>query len=382
MKTLFRWTALFIVPMLVMALLATIGAAADAHAAVTNVALNVHHLVLPVMGATVGSNLLTLTDWAKRRDPSGKTATVTELLNQTNAMLDDMLWRPGNLTTGHRVTVRTGLPAVVWRLLNAGVPAGKSTTAQIDEQCGSLEARGQVDKDLAELEDDLAGFRLSEAEPFMESMNQEMQQTVLYGNSSVSPEEFTGLATRYSSLSAKNAQNIINAAGAGGDNTSIYLIGWGEPVHGIFPKGSIAGLVHQDLGEGDAFDANNNRFRAYMDRWNWKAGIALKDWRYVVRICNIDVSNLVADAGAQADLIKLMSRAIDRIPSPGRVKLAFYAGRTVKSMLRVQAMNKSQNALAVQEGLTQFGKPGSDLTFLGIPVRTCDQILETEAAVA
>ena len=35
-----------------------------------------------------------------------------------------------------------------------------------------------------------------------------------------------------------------------------------------------------------------DRMRALQERWQWKAGIALKDWRYVVRICNIDVSNL------------------------------------------------------------------------------------------
>lgn len=376
MKNLLKWTGIFALSVLALLLVST---PATAHAAV--VTINVHSLGFGFMGITVGSNLLTLTDWAKRRDPSGKTATIIELLNQTNAMLDDMLWRPGNLTTGHRVTVRTGLPTAIWRLLNAGVPTSKSTTAQIDEMCGSLEARGQVDKDLAELEDDLAAFRLSEAEPFMEAMNQQMQQVVLYGNASVSPEQFTGFATRYSSLSAKNGQNILSGGGVGADNTSIWLIGWGDPIHGIFPKASQAGLVHQDLQEGDAFDANNNRFRAYLDRWNWKAGIALKDWRFAVRIPNIDVSNLVGEAG-NADIVKLMSRAIDRIPAPGRVKLVFYASRTVKSMLRVQALNKSQNVLSVNAALTQFGQPGGDLTFLGIPVRTCDQILETEAVVS
>ena len=85
--------------------------------------------------ATIGANALTLADWAKRLDPQGKVPSIVELLAQTNEILQDMLWVEGNLPTGHRTTVRTGLPTVAWRLLNNGVQPSKSTTAQIDEQC-------------------------------------------------------------------------------------------------------------------------------------------------------------------------------------------------------------------------------------------------------
>jgi hypothetical protein len=89
--------------------------------------------------------------------------------------------------------------------------------------------------------------------------------------------------------SAANGQNIIDAGGTGSVNTSVWLVVWGEKtVFGIFPKGSKAGLFHEDLGLIDAFDANNNRYRAYADHWQWKNGLVVKDWRYVVRICNVD----------------------------------------------------------------------------------------------
>ena len=87
----------------------------------------------------------------KRLDPDGDVPLIAELLNQTNEILDDMQWKEGNLPTGHRITMRTGLPTVAWRLLNNGITPSKSTTAQIDEQCGMLEAWSEVDKDLAEL---------------------------------------------------------------------------------------------------------------------------------------------------------------------------------------------------------------------------------------
>src|SRR6185312_14940930 len=101
---------------------------------------------------------LNLIDWAKRQDPNGKTATIVELLSQTNDIMDDMTFIEGNLATGHRTTVRTGLPAVAWRKLNGGILPSKSTTAQLDEAAGMLEAWSEVDKDLAELNGDVSAF--------------------------------------------------------------------------------------------------------------------------------------------------------------------------------------------------------------------------------
>jgi len=67
--------------------------------------------------ALLNSNVFTLADWAKRLDPAGETVTtdIVELLAQSNPVLEDMLFMEGNLPTGHRTTVRTGLPSVAWR---------------------------------------------------------------------------------------------------------------------------------------------------------------------------------------------------------------------------------------------------------------------------
>src|SRR5574343_52982 len=119
--------------------------------------------------AALSTGALTLADWAKRLDPDGKVPMIVELLEQTNDILTDMRWIEGNLPTGHRTTVRTGLPAVAWRLLNQGITPSKSTTAQIDEQCGMLEEWSEVDKHLALLNGNTAAFRLSEGLAFIEA---------------------------------------------------------------------------------------------------------------------------------------------------------------------------------------------------------------------
>jgi len=332
--------------------------------------------------ATLGTNVLTLADWAKRLDPDGKVPMIVELLEQTNEVLMDMMWIEGNLPTGHRTTVRTGLPTVAWRLLNQGIQPSKSTTTQIDEAVGIMEAWSEVDKDLAELNGNTASFRLSEAQAFIEAMNQEMVQTLFYGNSSTAPEEFTGLSIRYSDTTATNGQNIISGGGSGSDNSSIWLVVWGaNTFHGIFPKGSLAGLQHDDLGL-DTVETTSGiagaRMRAYRDRFQWKVGIALRDWRYVVRIPNIDISNLVSKTSA-ADLIELMIRAIHRVPTLGPGKACFYMNRTVFQMLDIQRRDDAQaggqlNYQVIDGVMVPF--------FRGIPIRRVDQLVETEATVS
>lgn len=332
--------------------------------------------------SALSAGALTIVDWAKRLDPDGKTPMIAELLAQSNEILDDMLFIEGNLPTGHRTTVRTGLPTVAWRLLNQGVATSKSTTAQIDEQCGTLEAWSEVDEKLAKLNGNVKSFRLSEATAFVEAMNQEMAGTIFLGNSGLAPEEFTGFGPRYSSLTATNGQNVISAGGSGSDNSSIWLIGWAaDKIAGIFPKGSKAGLTHEDYGlqtvEVTA-GVGGTRMRAYQDRWVWDCGIAVRDWRYAVRICNIDISNLVAGSSA-ADLIEKMIMATYRIPNLKGCRPAFYMNRTCMEFLDIQR----RDAVMAGGGLTFETVDGKRQgTFRGIPLRLVDQLPENETTVS
>ncbi len=326
----------------------------------------------------LNANCMTLADWAKRLDPDGKTSSIVELLSQTNEVLTDMLFMEGNLPTGHRTTVRTGLPTVAWRMLNQGVQPSKSTTAQIDEACGMLEAWSEVDVELAKLNGNTAAFRLSEAQAFIEAMNQEHASTLFYGTAAA-PEEFVGLSSRYSSSSAGNGQNVILGGGAGGqtDCMSIWLICWGaNTLHGIFPKGSKAGLSHQDHGEvtvETTAGIAGTRMRALQDQWVWKTGIAVRDWRYAVRIANIDKSS------DNADYIDLMTKAVHRIFNLNMGKCAFYMNRTVRQ--RLDLLRRAD--VSTGGGITYDNVDGKITpNFRGIPIRVCDSLLESEDAIS
>jgi len=329
--------------------------------------------------ATLATNNPTLLDVAKRMDPDGNISAIAELLSEENEILYDMPWIEGNLPTGHRVTVRTGLPEVAWRKLNKGVPQSKSTTAQMDEACGMLEAFGQVDKDLAELNGNTAAFRLSENMAFIEAMNNNMASTLFYGDTAVNPERFLGLAPRFADGNGPaNAINVIDGGGSS-NCTSIWLVGWGaNTVHGIYPKGTRAGLIHEDLGLDTVSDSEGNKYRAYQDHYQWKCGMAVRDWRYIVRIANIDVTALTKGATAGADLIDLLTRALERIQSLNGVRPAFYCNRTIRSFLRRQTVNKTVNSTLEYD--TVAGKPA--LRFAEVPVRRVDALLSTESAVS
>lgn len=330
--------------------------------------------------ATVGTYSYTISDWARSLDPDGQIAAAVEILNKTNRILDDMIWIEGNLPTGHKTTIRSGLPTLAWRMLNYGVQPSKSRKVQVTDTCGMLEGYSDVDKSLANLNGNTAAFRASEDKSFLEKMSQDMATAIIYANTGTDPEQIMGLSPRYNSLSAENAGNIINGGGSGSDNTSIWLVIWGsDTCHGIFPKGQISGLQVQDLGEVTLTDDQTptGYYQGYRTHYKWDAGLVLRDWRYVVRICNIDVSNLVKDASSGADLIDLMIQATEIPPNLDKGRAVFYCNKTIKSMLRRQILNKSN------VNLTWDNVSGKHvLNFDGIPVQKVDAILSTETAVS
>lgn len=327
----------------------------------------------------------TLLDLAKQLGPDNKVADIVEILNQTNEILDDMVYVEGNLPTGHRTTVRSGLPQATWRKLYGGVLPTKGQTVQVTDNTAMLEAYAEVDKALADLNGNTAAFRLNEDRAHIEGMSQQMATALFYGDETVAPEQFTGLSPRFNSLSADNGDNIINGGSQSGqtDNLSIWLIVWGpSTVHGIIPKGSTAGIQAEDLGEVTLENApggpTGGRMQAYRSHYRWDTGLTVRDWRYVVRIANIDRSLLSADLTTGANISDLMVQAIERIPNLGAGRAAFYMPRTLRTILRRQLISSVKNSTLTMENIA--GK--SVLAFDGIPVRRVDALSADEARVA
>ena len=334
--------------------------------------------------ATLGATNMTLADRLKLMDPNGQPARIIEALSQTNAILDDMTWKEGNLPTGHRTTIRTGLATAYWRLLNQGTSPSKGTTAQVTVSTGILESLSKVDVEVAKLGGDPAAARLAEGVAHLQGITQEFASTLFYGNSTTAPQEFHGLAIQYSDLTSTvpNSQNIIDAGGNdNGDNSSIWLIGWGDDkVSGLYPKGSTVGVDHQDYGiqiVPDATGIAGAVLPAYVDLWQWKCGVIVEDWRYAILIANIDMSAIIAESG-NADLTKLMTKAVHRAGGQngmGGARWAFYMNRTIAEYLDIQ-----RQAAVSTGGQLSYGVVDGKwiMSFRGIPIRTVDALLETE----
>lgn len=336
------------------------------------------------------SKQVTLLDVAKSRDPDGKTAKVVEVLSRMNPLVEVLPFVEANGQQTHVTTIRTGaLPKAIWRKYNQGVPPGKSARVQITETMGMLEARAEVDERLVKLNADPAAFRLSESIAFMEGINQQAEDAFFYG-SIEGGIPFTGIAPRYNSLSGDTKDYIIDCSGStptAGKQTSIYVMVLGEQtVHGIYPKGSKAGLEHTDLGIGDAFDDQKNRYRAYMDLWRWDLGLVVRDHRAIVRIANIEAADLLTAglgsstqaANATTNILRAIIEAKNRIPRVVRAqgRLVAFMNQRCKTAFELIGLEKSVNAAKLLEGQKQAVNGWDGVEFI-----VSDAIVNTEAVV-
>lgn len=334
--------------------------------------------------ATIGATYLDLIDLLKRSesDDAIQIATIVEMLMETNSMLEDAVAVEANLGTRHRTTLRTSLPSGSWGKLYQGVSSTKSGTTQVEDATGFYEQLSSVDKRLLQLSGGQeAAIRLSEARAHLEALSQEMQSTLIYGNQDLEPLKFTGFAPRFNSLSGQTGGQIVDAGGTGSDNTSVWFVTWGDnQCHMIYPKGTRAGVMREDKGEQRTVDGDGNPYYVKEELFTQHAGLVVRDYRFVARIANIDVSDLRAGT---VDIYKWMRKAFWKIKkhrvSGGRE--AIYCNADVLEALDADATPTSSTSASFVR-LRPMEIEGKEvMTYRGIPVRQVDAILNTEARI-
>ena len=336
---------------------------------------------------TLNVNYPTLLDLAKQ--PMAKdVAEIINLLAQHNPILEDAPAFPCNQGLSHKTTVLTGLPTVTWGRLYKGIPATKGSKQIVTDTTGFVESASIVDVrlvDIAEKAEDKASIRMTEAESHVEAMAQEVAATIFYGDSAVEPEKPTGFAPRFSSLSAENGKQIINGGGAGADNTSIWMITWDKQAsHLLYPnKGTIGLTRYNHPNQVMVADGNGDEFRAYREDFTWHFGLTVRNWQYVARVANIDVSDLTVDAATGADVINLMTEMYyahkGRRLSKGRTYI--YMNTNMVKYLDYQSRNAAGKNLFLT--FKETGPNAKEvLHFRGVPIKECDAILDSEGVVA
>ena len=335
--------------------------------------------------ATLGSNNLTWLDHAKLLDSTGKIAKVSEVLNKKNDILDSYCMIESNQSLSHKGVIRQSLPQPAWRQFNKGTAPLKGQVRQVEFGAGIIETLSQVDEELVNLSSDPGGFRLAQSAPHIEAISQLLAQTIVYGDTKVNADRFAGWASVWNSPSdALVGSNVLSAGGSGSDNTSMYLIcSSPETVCGFYPKGTKAGIEHNDLGKIMVDDGAGGKYLAWVDQFRVRFGQACLDWRFGARICNIDVSDLATSGQSSGDvaplLFRMMIKAINQLPDLNSGRLSFYCNKEVKTALDIQAFNKGNIHLNIVQDV-QKGAPIT--TFMGIPIRRVDAILNTEATIS
>jgi len=330
--------------------------------------------------ATIGNSFVDLIDIYKQQDGRGQFVPIIEMLMEMNPILDDALAVECNKGTTHLHTVRTGLPDVTWGKLYKGIANSKSGKAQVEDTTGFVEGLSTIDKRLLDLSTNEGAVRLSEASAYLEAMNNEVGSKMFYGNTSSDPEEFMGFAPRFNSLAATNGNQIIDAGGTGSDNTSIWFVTWGDnQCNLLYPKGTSAGINREDKGEQRVTDSDGNAYYAMEELFTWHVGLAVKDWRYVSRIANIDVSDMAAGS---VKLYNFMRKAYYKLQNR-RVaggKICIYCNRDVMEALDALATNAGAADSFIR--LKTMEIEGKEVnTYRGIPIRETDALLNTEARI-
>lgn len=333
-----------------------------------------------------------LVDILSRTDPNGNISTIIEAAEKMNPILMHAVYTECNDGSKHQHTIRTGIPTPAFRRYNQGVQPSKSETAQVVDSTGMIEDYCEVDKALADMSGNANAFRASEVVAKMHGFNNFVAQNMFYGDTASTPEGFMGLDARFNDPNVASGRQLVNGGGSGSDNTSVWFVTWGQRgCQLLYPKGSAVGFSHRDLGEQtkeDASGGTNKLMQVYRDHIKWDLGMTVGDWRTVSRVCNIDVSELTADAATGANLLDLMIDAEELLDTNSTMgvnaqgelvqgKTCIYVSRTVAKFLRKQALNKANVNLFVDE------VAGKRTTMWGeYPVYRIDAILDTESAIS
>lgn len=344
------------------------------------------------------SGLPSIVDWARSVDPTGAPAHIAQLLSQCNQMLKDMIWQEANMPLAHKITVGVALPQGTYRNANQGVAFSKALNAQMQFGICELVSYSGVDRSIAELWGNIQKYRYQQDMAHIEGMSQQVSGALIYSNEGANPGQMTGFAPIYNTVNAStayNAANVIDCGGTGSSNASIWYVNWGDTTcYGIFPKGTPSGIVYEDKGDIRAlYDSNNNQFEGYTSFFRIKFGLCVNDWRYVVRLANIDVTSAGLLGTNPPDLFVYLSRAMGKVPAsarrvfnadetddptdpkPGTMPV-IYVNRQVQEALDIQAIRDKNVLISLRD---YAGQPV--VGFRDIPIRVVDQMLSNEARV-
>ena len=349
----------------------------------------------------MAEEVFNLYDHAKMFGPDGKLAAVAKVLDQNNVILHDALTIESNSDDGHHFAVQNGISKVVWRRAYEGVRPTKGSTTMVKKTYGRASAVSEVDVAVAEKGGKVADVRAAMASEKLDRMAEEQAHKIIYGSLKEDERTFEGFAANYASKDPKvpasrqvvdfslEAAGTTAAATDAESNSSIYFVGWGkDKIYTFYPKGTQAGIKVYDYSKNgpiDLKDADGGTYPGYKEQYEMLMGMAVQDWRYGARLCNINVAKVATDKAAKIALYEAFMKTLGLIKNINNCKLVCYASRQVKDLLRSGYMAAGGVTVFQNNNMTSSGNQGygaADLVIDGIHIKAEDAIHHKEAIVA
>jgi hypothetical protein len=327
---------------------------------------------------------LTLEQLAKRTN-FGALQAIVEVLLTTEEWMEDAIWIQANQPMSHITTQRTSEPTGTWRAINQGVAPEASSTNQITEGIGILEAYSRVDKLLAELSGNTNQFRSGEDKAFVQGLAKELSKvmftadnsgdvTTIYGDAETYPARFNGFPARLDDI---NLFNVYDGGAASTTaDTSIYIVQWGaDKVHMVYPKGSpTMGIVHENLGE-QTIEASGTYaapalMQALVSHFKVHPGLVVRDDRCIRRIANLrtEIAATMSFGSSTATIHHKLIEALNALPYKG-AGARIYCNENTKTQMDIHAVDRTNVLYTIGDW---SGRPTT--LFRGVPVRRVDAI--------
>jgi hypothetical protein len=345
----------------------------------------------------MAEEVFNLYDHAKMFGPDGKLAAVAKVLDQNNVILHDALTIESNSDDGHHFAVQNGISKVVWRRAYEGVKPTKGSTTMVKKTYGRASAVSEVDVAVAEKGGKVAEVRASMAAEKLDRMAEEQAHKIIYGSLKEDERTFEGFAANYSTLNPKvpAARQVVDfsaeaelAKEEGDEISSIYFVGWGkDKIYTFYPKGTQAGIKVYDYSKNgpiDLQDGDHGTYPGYKEQYEMLLGMAVQDWRYGARLCNINVTKVAKDKDAKIKLYEAFMKTLGLIKNINNCKLVCYASRQVKDLLRSGYMAAGGVTVFQNNNMTSSGNQGygaADLVIDGIHIKAEDAIHHNEEVV-
>lgn len=326
------------------------------------------------------NQLPTILDAMESSGADGRFLQPVRMMMQKHPLIGDLVSKEGNREYGEEFSSETAIPSPVYLGFNTGLLATIGSNTKIEERCTRLSARAAVDEDELAINGNSEQWRLDQAMKHLEGIYQEMERAFFYNTTLTNPDRFMGLTPRFNATNSKESKHVIpvTAVPSGSVQNSIWVVVHGlESVYQIFPRGSKGGIDTKDVGRVLLDDGTGTgaSFRALVTDWIVQFGLVVKDWRQIVRLCNIDTAQ-VSPTGF--DLIPALTKAFHRIENLNGGRAVIYMNRFMMETLDLQCQNNSRQAALekyIEEGVLRT-------SFRGVPIHVTDALTSTEAIVS